>query len=77
VPEIHPHAHAAAPTVIDKPRVEFDRDIANRVEEVEDTNDYAGWFCVRTDSFPCPAPGCDFIAFFMTAAHRRLAVHPR
>jgi hypothetical protein len=28
-----------------------------------------GWFCVRTDPFPCPAVGCDFIAGFMTAAH--------
>ena len=31
--------------------------------------DYQGWFCVRTDPFPCPAPGCDFVAVFMTAAH--------
>jgi hypothetical protein len=32
-------------------------------------DDYTGWFCVRTDPFPCPAHGCDFIAKFMTAAH--------
>jgi hypothetical protein len=31
--------------------------------------DYEGWFCVRTDPFPCPAPGCVFVAEFMTAAH--------
>lgn len=31
--------------------------------------DHAGWFCVQTDPFPCPAPGCDFVAGFMTAAH--------
>ena len=31
--------------------------------------DYAGWFCVRTDPFPCPASGCSFVAEFMTAAH--------
>jgi hypothetical protein len=31
--------------------------------------DHAGWFCVATDSFPCPAAGCSFIARFMTAAH--------
>ena len=31
--------------------------------------DHAGWFCVRTDSFPCPAAGCSFVADFMTAAH--------
>ena len=28
-----------------------------------------GWFCVRTDPFPCPASGCTFVAEFMTAAH--------
>jgi hypothetical protein len=33
------------------------------------TSDHAGWWCVRTDPFPCPADGCDFIAEFMTAAH--------
>ena len=31
--------------------------------------DHAGWFCVSTAPFPCPAVGCDFIAEFMTAAH--------
>jgi len=31
--------------------------------------DRSGWFCVRTDPFPCPAHGCDFVAEFMTAAH--------
>jgi hypothetical protein len=36
----------------------------------DDTADgYDGWFCVRTDPFPCPAPGCAFVAEFMTAAH--------
>jgi hypothetical protein len=35
----------------------------------EDGADHAGWFCVRTDPFPCPAPGCAFVADFMTAAH--------
>ena len=29
----------------------------------------AGWYCVSTDPFPCPAPGCAFVAEFMTAAH--------
>ena len=37
---------------------------------VDDTDgDHAGWFCVRTDPFPCPAKGCTFVAVFMTAAH--------
>lgn len=31
--------------------------------------DHTGWFCVRTDRFPCPAAGCTFVAEFMTAAH--------
>ena len=35
----------------------------------EDAESHAGWFCVRTDPFPCPAAGCGFIAEFMTAAH--------
>jgi hypothetical protein len=35
----------------------------------DDSADHGGWFCVRTDPFPCPANGCSFIADFMTAAH--------
>ena len=35
----------------------------------EEDGDHAGWFCVRTDPFPCPAPGCTYVAEFMTAAH--------
>jgi hypothetical protein len=31
--------------------------------------DHAGWYCVATSPFPCPAAGCDFVAEFMTAAH--------
>jgi hypothetical protein len=31
--------------------------------------DHSGWYCVRTNPFPCPAKGCAFIADFMTAAH--------
>ena len=33
------------------------------------SDDYSGWWCVRTDPFPCTAVGCTFIAEFMTAAH--------
>jgi hypothetical protein len=32
-------------------------------------DDHAGWFCVRTNPFPCPAAGCTFVANFMTAVH--------
>jgi hypothetical protein len=35
----------------------------------DDEQSHEGWFCVRTDPFPCPAAGCGFVAEFMTAAH--------
>ena len=35
----------------------------------DDDADFEGWWCVRTDPFPCPAEGCTFVAEFMTAAH--------
>ena len=31
--------------------------------------DYDGWFCVRTDPFPCPPSSCPFVAEFITASH--------
>jgi hypothetical protein len=31
--------------------------------------DYSGWYCVRTDPWPCPAQGCEFVAQHLTAAH--------
>ena len=37
--------------------------------EDDGSDDYLGWYCVRTDPFPCPAPGCTFVAGHMTAAH--------
>ena len=46
-----------------------------RLEEEEELwsddsgEDHSGWFCVRTDPFPCPAAGCSFVAEFMTAVH--------
>jgi hypothetical protein len=37
---------------------------------VGDAGEYdSGWFCIRTEPFPCPATGCEFVAAFMTAAH--------
>jgi len=38
------------------------------VDETDD-DDHSGWFCVKTDPFPCPASGCTFVAEYMTAAH--------
>ncbi len=48
-----------------------DVDLESDVElwEGDDDGDHSGWFCVRTDPFPCPANGCSFVADFMTAAH--------
>jgi hypothetical protein len=37
--------------------------------EDDENADHDGWFCVRTERFPCPADGCSFVAEFMTAAH--------
>lgn len=58
------------PVTITWTRVAFDRDVDEQIEQDGgDTTDYSGWFCVRTNPFPCPADGCDFVALFMTAAH--------
>jgi hypothetical protein len=45
--------------------------IPEEAEELwtEDGHEHVGWFCVRTDPFPCPAPDCGYVAEFMTAAH--------
>ena len=45
--------------------------IPEEAEELwtEDGSEHVGWFCVRTDPFPCPAPDCGYVAEFMTAAH--------
>ena len=37
--------------------------------EDDSDGDHDGWYCVRTNPFPCPAAGCEFVAEFMTAAH--------
>ncbi len=51
----------------------LEEDVRLEAEEelwTDDTSgDHAGWFCVATDPFPCPAEGCPFVAHFMTAAH--------
>ena len=49
--------------------VEGVQPVADEELWIEDGGDHEGWFCVRTDPFPCPAPGCVFVAGFMTAAH--------
>ena len=50
----------------------FEEELLGEDQELwadDDDADYTGWFCVRTDPFPCPASGCGFVADFMTAAH--------
>ena len=52
--------------------VTFSDDLLVEDEELwqeDDAGGHEGWFCVRTDPFPCPASGCLFVADFMTAAH--------
>ena len=48
---------------------DVDLESDERLWEEDAGGDRSGWFCVRTDPFPCPAPGCMFVAEFMTAAH--------
>ena len=51
----------------------LEEDVGLDAEEelwTDDTSgDHAGWFCVATNPFPCPAEGCPFVALYMTAAH--------
>ena len=42
-------------------RVDFDRTVEEH-RAAYDEPDYAGWFCLRTRPFPCPAEGCSFVA---------------
>jgi hypothetical protein len=61
--------------VLDDPRTGRvlleDEELAEEQELWREDDDagHAGWFCVATEPFPCPAPGCNFVAEFMTAAH--------
>ena len=51
--------------VVGEPRLDTDEELWQETG----ARDHEGWYCVRTNPFPCPAPGCDFVAEFMTAAH--------
>jgi hypothetical protein len=53
------------------PMPDIDQDIDQDEELWTDDSgeDYSGWYCVRTDAWPCPAEGCTFVAMFLTAAH--------
>jgi hypothetical protein len=58
---------------VDDPRIipdlEFDEDVEEELWTDDSGEDYSGWICVRTNPFPCPAEGCEFVAHFLTAAH--------
>jgi len=65
--------------------VEIELYLPVEVEDYEDEelweedggDDHAGWYCVATNPFPCPAEGCDFVAEYMTAAHAILVWEER
>ncbi len=62
---MEPHESRPGTVILEDELVEQDERLW-----VDDTDDdHGGWFCVRTDPFPCPANGCTFVADFMTAAH--------
>lgn len=48
-------------------RLQFDQEVEEQRGDLD--ADYSGWFCVRTDPWPCPAVGCGAVLDFMTAAH--------
>ena len=53
--------------VLDDPALR--EDVDEDLWRDDESGDHAGWHCVATDPFPCPGPGCTFVARFMTAAH--------
>jgi len=60
-------------SAVEKGSVVFqEQQVVGQDEELwhdDDRDGRDGWFCVRTDPFPCPASGCTYVADFMTAAH--------
>lgn len=50
------------------PRTRFDTELEQRLEDPDEI--FEDVWCVATAPFPCPAEGCDFVAQYMTAAHR-------
>ena len=53
------------PLVLDEPDVDAEEELWTD----DSGEDYTGWFCVRTDPWPCPAAGCEFVATHLTASH--------
>ena len=63
--ELEPGVPQRGSVVLDEPELVEDEELWTG----DDDSDHAGWWCVRTAPFPCPAAGCAFVADFMTAAH--------
>jgi hypothetical protein len=51
--------------MVDEPDIDQDEELWTD----DSGEDYAGWYCVRTDPWNCPAEGCAFIANYLTASH--------
>jgi len=71
MPEL-PGSPGAAPspiTIQDPIIVEPDVGIDEELWTDDSGEDYSGWYCVRTDPWPCPAAECSFVATHLTAAH--------
>ena len=67
-------AHASASRTlfaVERGSIVFEEQVVQDEElwHDDDSVERDGWFCVRTDPFPCPAAGCTYVATFMTAAH--------
>ena len=50
-------------------RLDVELELEEELWTDDSEEDHAGWFCVATDPFPCPADDCSFVAMFMTAVH--------
>lgn len=57
------------PEVLDPVLPGGDLDAEEELWTDDSGEDYAGWYCVRTDPWGCPAVGCQFVARFLTASH--------
>lgn len=42
----------------------------------EDEDELSGWFCIKTNPFPCPNPECGMIVNYCTAMHK-IIIWPR
>lgn len=62
--ELEPLRPAPPPVLLEEPTEEEEE-----LWTDDSADDHDGWYCVATVPFPCPAPGCSFVAEFMTAAH--------